>query len=326
MRLLFEREIRGIVGAAQALPAVRDAFARLARGQANLPGVINLDLPEHRVEVHVKGAHLRGTGRFSFKVAGGSWDNPARGLPVGHGLVLVFDAATSFLEAVLFDNGYLTDLRTGAAGGLAADLLARPKIRRVGVVGVGVQGRYQLEALLQVRRPDEVVAIGRSAARAAAYAREMTERFRVSVSVAETIEDAVRGSDVVITSTPSHEPIVRAEWIEPGTHVTALGSDGPDKRELDVGVIAKADKVVADRLDQCLRIGEIHHAVDAGVMTPQDVYAELGEIAAGLKPGRTSDEEITVADLTGVGVQDAALANLVVEEAVRRNLGKILEV
>ena len=305
---------------------MRDAFARLARGQAVLPGVINLDIPENRVEVHVKGAYLRDTPHFSIKVAGGSWDNPARGLPVGHGLVLVFDARTSFLTAVLFDNGYLTDLRTGAAGGLAADLLAKRDVDRVGVVGVGVQGRYQLESLLQVRRPRRVVAFGRSADKAAAYAKEMEARFRIPVEPAPTIEEAVRDSDVVITATPSREPLVRAEWVGPGTHITALGSDGPDKQELDVGVLAKADKVVADRLDQCLRLGEIHHAVDAGVMRQDDVYAELGEIAAGMKPGRTSDEEITVADLTGVGVQDAAVANLVVSEALRRRLGKSIEV
>jgi len=291
-----------------------------------LPGVINLDIPENRVEVHVKGAHLRTTPYFSIKVAGGSWDNPARGLPVGHGLVLVFDARSSFLRAVLFDNGYLTDLRTGAAGGLAADLLARRRVRRAGIIGVGVQGRYQLEALLQVRRPDEVMAFGRSPGKAAAYAEEMARRFDVEVAPAMTIEEAVRGADIVITATPSREPLVREEWVGPGAHVTAVGSDGPDKQELDVGVLAKADKVVADRVDQCLRLGEIHHAVAAGVLKPEDVYAELGDLAAGLKPGRTHEDEITVADLTGVGVQDAAVANFVMAEAERRNLGKVLEV
>lgn len=291
-----------------------------------LPGVINLDIPQNEVEVHVKGAHLLGTPTFAIKVAGGSWKNPARGLPVGHGLVLVFDASTSFLRAVLFDNGYLTDLRTGAAGGLSGDLLARPEVDRVGIIGVGVQGRYQLESLLQVRRPEEVVAYGRSADRVAAYAKEMEGRLGIRVTPAKSVEEAVRGSDVVITATPARSPLVRADWVGPGTHITAVGSDGPDKQELDVAVLAKADKVVADRLDQCLHLGEIHHAVEAGAMRPEDVYAELGEIAAGLKPGRTSGDEITIADLTGVGVQDAGVAEVVVSEALRRNLGKILEV
>ena len=324
--LLFEREIRGLIGPNEARPVVRDAFAKLARGEAILPGVINLDIPESRAEVHVKGAHLRATPFFSIKVASGSYDNPARGLPVGSGMFLVFDATTGFPRAVLFDNGYLTELRTGAAGAVAADLLARMDIERVGIVGVGSQARYQLEALLGVRTPERVIAYGRSEPKAIAYAKEMEERHGVQVLPAKTVEQAVRGSDVVVTVTPSKEPLVRAEWVLPGMHITAVGSDGPDKQELDVGVLAKADKVVADRLDQCLRLGEIHHAIEAGVLTRDRVYAELGAIVAGSKPGRERDEEITVADLTGVGVQDAAVANVVVDEALRRGLGKVLDI
>ena len=324
--LLFEREIRGLIGPNEARPVVRDAFAKLARGEAILPGVINLDIPESRAEVHVKGAHLRATPFFSIKVASGSYDNPARGLPVGSGMFLVFDATTGFPRAVLFDNGYLTELRTGAAGAVAADLLARMDIERVGIVGVGSQARYQLEALLGVRTPERVIAYGRSEPKAIAYAKEMEERHGIQVLPAKTVREAVHGSDVVVTVTPSKEPLVRAEWVLPGMHITAVGSDGPDKQELDVGVLAKADKVVADRLDQCLRLGEIHHAVEAGVLTRDRVYAELGAIVAGSKPGRERDEEITVADLTGVGVQDAAVANVVVDEALRRGLGKVLDI
>ena len=154
----------------------------------------------------------------------------------------------------------------------------------------------------------------------------MEKLHRIRVLPVKTVEQAVRGSDVVITVTPSREPVVRAEWIGPGTHVTAVGADGPDKQELELEVLKKADKVVADRLDQCVRFGEIHHAVEAGVLRPADVYAELGDIAAGLKRGRTSEQEITVADLTGVGVQDAGVAELVVTVATRRGVGKALDI
>lgn len=326
IRLLFEREIRSLLGPSEAIPAVHDAFAKLARGEAILPGVIGLDIPEHRVEVHVKGAHLLGAPAFAIKVAGGSVDNPSRGLPTGHGLVMAFDAQTSFLKAILFDNGYLTDLRTGAAGAVAADLLATPDVERVGIVGTGTQARFQLEALLEVRTPERVVVYGRDAGRAKAYAKEMEARLGVPVLPARTVEQAVRGSDVVVTVTPARTPIVRAGWIGPGSHVTAVGSDGPDKQELEVDVIGKADKVVADRWDQCVRLGEIHHAVEAGVFSRERLHAELGEICAGLKPGRTRDDEVTVADLTGVGVQDTAVANLVLAEASRRDFGKVLEI
>ena len=171
-----------------------------------------------------------------------------------------------------------------------------------------------------------MIAFGRSEAKATAFAREMEKLHGIRVLPAKTVEQAVRGSDVVITVTPSREPLVRAEWVLPGTHITAVGADGPDKQELDVEVVKRADKVVADRLDQCIRLGEIHHAIEAGALRPEDVYAELGEIAAGLKRGRTSDQEITVADLTGVGVQDAALAELVVVGAARRVVGKALDI
>ncbi len=326
LRVLSEKEIRGILGPKEALEAVREAFVMLARGEAVLPGVINLDIPGTRTEAHIKGAYLEGTRHFAVKVASGSYDNPAHGLPSSGGLFLVFDATTGLPAAILFDNGYLTDVRTGAAGALAADLLAKRKVDRVGIVGVGTQARVQLEALLQVRRPKSVVAWGRDRAKAGTYAAEMTKRLGIPVEYAPSVEVACRGSDIVITVTPAHEPLVRANWIEPGTHITAVGADGPDKQELDVDVLGKADKVVADRLDQCLRLGEIHHAVEAGVLAKEDVYAELGEIAEGAKRGRTSDEEITVADLTGVGVQDAAVANCVVEVALRRGSGTLLDV
>ncbi|HEV7498796.1 MAG TPA: ornithine cyclodeaminase family protein, partial [Vicinamibacteria bacterium] len=136
--------------------------------------------------------------------------------------------------------------------------------------------------------------------------------------------DAVVESEIVITTTPSREAIVRAEWLRPGTHVTAVGSDGPDKRELESAVLVRADKVVADRLDQCLRLGEIHHAVAEGVFRADQVYAELGALAASLRPGRTSEDEITVADLTGVGVQDAAVADFVAAAATAAGAGETL--
>ncbi len=326
LRVLTETEIRGLLGPKEALEAVRDAFVRLAKGQAVLPGVLSLDIPETRTEAHVKGAYLRGSKHFAIKAASGSYDNPSRGLPSGGGMVLVFDATTGLPAAVLFDNGYLTDVRTGAAGALAADLLAKEAVERVGIIGVGNQARYQLEALLRVRRPKAVVAWGRDRRKAEDYASEMTARHRIPVEAVGSPEVACRGSDLIVTVTPSQEPLVHANWIEPGTHITAVGADAPDKQELDVEILRRADKVVADRLEQCLRLGEIHHAVDAGALRKEGVYAELGEIAAGLKPGRRSNQEITVADLTGVGVQDAAVADRVVDDALRQNLGRILKV
>lgn len=326
LRVLSEKDIRALLGPKEAFEAVRDSFVRLAKGEAILPDVISLEIPETRTEAHIKGAYLRGTRHFAIKAASGSYDNPARGLPSGGGMVLVFDATTGLPVAVLFDNAYLTDVRTGAAGALAADLLAKESVDRIGILGVGNQARYQLEALLRVRRPKEVVAWGRDRGKAEAYADEMTAKHRIPVEAVASPEVACRDSDLIVTVTPSREPLVQANWIEPGAHITAVGADAPDKQELDVEILRRADKIVADCLEQCLRIGEIHHAVEAGAIRKEDVYAELGEIAAGMKRGRTTRQEITVADLTGVGVQDAAVANRVVEDALRRNLGTTLQV
>jgi len=309
IQILLEHEIRSLISVSDARAAVRDGFVKLARGHVTLPGVINLDVPEHAGEVHVKGAYIHGAPFFSMKEAAGFYRNPDQGLPVGSGMISVFHASTGLLAAVLFDNGFLTELRTAAAGALAAELFALPSVEQVGIIGAGVQARYQLEALLQVRKPRRVRMYGRTYERARVCADELATRCGLDVQAVATAREAVERAEIVITVTPAREPIVEAAWIRPGTHVTAVGSDGPDKQELAVGLLARADKLVADRLEQCLRLGEIHHAVAAGVIAATDVYAELGEVAAGDKVGRTSDAEITVADLTGVGVQDAAVAN-----------------
>ena len=323
--LLSESDLRGLAGPAEALRAVRAGFEALARGRVVLPGVMHLDLPQARGEVHVKGAHLVGSPFFSIKEAGGFWGNPERGLPVGSGLVLVFDAESGFPRAILLDNGYLTELRTGAAGALAAVLLARAELRVAGILGAGSQARYQLEALCAARQPARARVWSRRREPAEAFARELSARLGLPVEAVGSAREAVEGSDLVVTPTTARAPVVRAEWVRPGLHLTAVGADSPEKQELEAEVLARADLVVADHLDQCLRLGEIHHAVAAGRLRAGDVHAELGEVAAGLKPGRTSDEQVTVADLTGVGVQDAALADLVVAEAERRGVGRVLE-
>lgn len=323
VRVLHEHEIRSLIGPAEALREVREAFAKLGRGEATLPGVLAMELPDGRGEVHVKGAYLHGSPFYAVKEAA-SFPS-ASGQPAASGVVLVFDATTGRLAAVLLDNGFLTDLRTGAAGALAADLLANAAVAQVGILGCGAQARFQLEALLGVRRPQKVVVFGRSEAKAHVYAEEMQARLGIPVDVAGSAYRAVEGSEVLITATSAREPLVREDWVFRGTHITAVGADAPEKHEVFARVLAKADKVVADRREQCLRIGEIHHAVESGFLRPEEVYAELGELAAGLKPGREREDEITVADLTGVGIEDAAVAAFVLAEAIRLDKGRLLE-
>jgi ectoine utilization protein EutC len=321
MLLLNEDEIRRAARMEDAVPEVEAAFAALARGEARLPDVIYMDFTESNGEVHVKGAHMAGAPYYVFKVASGFYDNPSRGLPVGAGLVMAFDATTGVPEALLLDNGFLTDLRTGAAGAVAAKHLARDHLSKVAMVGAGLEARFQLRALGVVRDVPPVHVWSRSEERATAFAEEMRAELGLDVTVASDLEGAVREADLVVTATPAREPIVREDWLSPGVHVTALGSDGPDKQELDVEVFRRADVVVCDVVEQCLRKGELHHAVDAGVLTLDDIAGELGDVVLGRVLGRTDPDQITVCDLTGVGVQDAAGAGLALDGARRLGLG-----
>ena len=329
MLILREAEIRELLDPASCLEAVERAFTAYATGRAELPAVINLEVPENRGEIHIKAGHLRGGSHYAAKIASGFYDNPSRGMPQNDGMVLVFDAQTGAPAALLLDNGFITDRRTGAAGGVAARHLAREDAHVVAVIGCGAQPRHQLEALALVRSYDEVRLFGRNAERARACAAAL-ERQAVlprgcRLSITPTVREAVQGADIVITVTSSREPLVRADWLKPGAHVTAVGSDGPDKQELEPEVLKRADLVVADSLPQCLRLGEIHHAVERGVIPASKVTAELGEITAGLKRGRGAPDQITVCDLTGVGVQDVAAAGVVLERARHAGRGEILK-
>ena len=325
--ILREPEIRALLDPRGCLQAIEAAFSAYARGQAELPAVINLEVPEHRGEVHVKAGYLHTGPYYAVKIASGFLDNTHRGLPASDGMVLVFDAVTGAVAALLLDNGYITDLRTGMAGAVAAKHLARATVEAVAVVGSGAQARYQIRSLALVRKLREVRVWGRNQEKAAACIEDLSRpstdlRFVLASSVGE----AVKGADVVITVTAAREPLVQADWIAKGALIIAVGSDGPDKQELAVEVLARADRIVADSLPQCLRLGEIHHAVEKGAISKEKVTAELGQITAGLKPGRTSDDEIIVCDLTGVGVQDVAAASLVLQRALQDGKGERLPI
>ncbi len=326
--ILREPEIRALLDPRFCVLAMEQAFAAYSTGRAQLPAVIHLNVPENeaqgnaaaqnRGEIHIKAGYLNGGPYYAVKIVSGFPQNSQLGLPANDGMIVVFEARTGAPAAFLLDNGFITDFRTGAAGAVAAKHLARAKISVVAVVGTGVQARYQLEMLALVRRFGEVRVWGRDPDKAQACADDLAKRRDIpacNFAVTESVSEAVNGADLVITVTASREPLVRAAWLKPGVTVIAVGSDGPDKQELDVDVLSRADKIVADSIPQCLRLGEIHHAVESGAIAKEKIYAELGEITAGLKPGRTSETEIIVCDLTGVGVQDVAAASLVLERA-----------
>jgi ornithine cyclodeaminase/alanine dehydrogenase-like protein (mu-crystallin family) len=319
--ILREPQIRALLDPTACIAAMEQAFAAYSTGQAQLPGVIHLDIPginasRKRGEIHIKAGYLHRGPYYAVKIVSGFPDNSLLGLPANDGMIIVFDADTGAPAAFLLDNGFITDFRTGAAGAVAAKYLARKKITSVAVIGTGAQAGYQLEMLAPVRSFSEVRIWGRDPQKAQACVDDLARRRGIPACnfvVTESVQKAVEDADLVITVTASREPLVRAAWLRPGVTVIAVGSDAPDKQELDVDVLARADKIVADSTAQCLRLGEIHHAVAQGAIAPENIYAELGEITAGLKPGRSSEDEIIVCDLTGVGVQDVAAAALIME-------------
>jgi len=307
LRVVTEDEIRAAVGWPSALRAAERAFRALAEGRVTLPPPVGLHLPEVEGEVHVKGARIEGADVFAFKVATGFYGNAERGLRVGSGLFLVFDASTGFPVALLDDGGWLTEMRTGAAGALAARLLTADRPLDVAVLGAGTQARFQLEALRTVRRIRSVRVWSRSREEAEGFAREAGGR------AASTAEEAVRDAALILTVTPARDPILREAWVAPGTTVVAVGSDGEGKCELEPALVERADKVVVDRVEQSVRLGELQRPVASRRFSADDVHAELGEVLIGQAPGREREDERIVCDLTGVGAQDAAIA----EEAWR---------
>lgn len=310
MKTVPEDRLREMVGEDEALEAVATAFSALAEGRVIQPPPMGFDVPEVRGEIHVKGAYLRGEATFAVKVASGFYGNPERGLPTGSGLVMVFDAETGFPLGLLLDNGFLTELRTGGAGALATKLLSPERPLKAAVIGAGSQARYQAKAIARVRAIVELRVWSPIGEEVRTYAREMAPILGVPVLETGSPREAVEGADLVVTVTPSRRPLLEGRWLAPGVTVVAVGADGPEKQELAVNVLAGADKIVVDSLEQCLRLGETHHGVTAGVVAPGDVHGELGDILLGREPGREGEETIVV-DLTGVGAQDAALAGLV---------------
>jgi ectoine utilization protein EutC len=327
VRILRQPEIRSLLSYPDAISAVESCFADYSSGRAVVPEVINLDIDSHHGEVHVKAAHLRGAETYVVKIASGFYDNPGLGLPVGNGMMLLFEARTGLLRSLLFDHGYLTELRTAAAGAVAAKRLAKGRLKKVGMIGSGTQARFQLRALLEVRTPDSVEVWSRDQKNIRKYISDMALEFpHVDFRASVSCKTAVTGSDLVITATPSRIPLVKPEWLAPGVQITAVGSDGPEKQELEAAVLGRADLIYCDSRTQCARLGEVHHALKARAIGDGDISGELGEIVLGLKPGRQNDQQITIADLTGIGAQDAACAALVCEKALRAGLGEIIRI
>lgn len=319
-RIFLEAEIRQSVGIDHAsLSAVETAFSWLQQGLVDMPPIMHIHADDRNGDVDVKSAYVRGVPYFAIKIASGFYDNPSRGLPAGSAMMVLLNSETGFCEAVLLDNGYLTDLRTGMAGAVAARYLAPSSVTTVGVLGTGTQARYQLRCLALVREFEHVLVWGREMSKARAFAEEMREALGMRVEPCSDIHRLVAGSQVVFTTTPSKNPLVPVECLHPGLFICAVGADFPGKQELDGELLGRADRLVCDRLSQCIVNGELQHLAIKGEIPGALQVTELGQLTTGDKAGRADEEEIIVCDLTGTGVQDTAIANLAYSQALARH-------
>lgn len=318
--ILKRSEVASLLSLAECIGAVEEAFRLNEEGQSLPPGVLETLTGDGGFHIKAAGLKLADRTYYAAKVNANFPQNMGRwGLPTIQGVVALYDGESGYPLA-LMDSIEITALRTGAATAVAAKYLARPDSKVATVCGCGVQGRVQLKSLAQVLRLEKVYAYDRDGALSGRFAGEMSEELRTEVIPVTDLPGAVGGSDVCVTCTPSRRPFLMREHVRAGAFVAAVGADNPLKQELDSGLLA-SNKVIVDVLEQCAVIGELHHAIAAGVMGKSDVYAELGAIVAGRKPGRTSAEEVIIFDSTGTALQDVAAARVVYQKALRAGGG-----
>jgi ornithine cyclodeaminase len=324
--LLSESDLRRCVALdVAAIDCVEQAFRLLATEEVVMPPILRLDIAKNNGEVDVKTAYLPGLDSFAIKVSPGFFDNPKLGLPSLSGMMILLSARTGMLEALLLDNGYLTAVRTAAAGAVAARWLARPDARRAALIGAGAQARLQLEALTLVRPIESVSVWAPRIEEAEQFAADVGTRLGLRVTACTSVDAAMDGADVAVTTTPSHKPLIEARHLHPGLHLTAMGSDAEHKNEIAPAAIAAATRYVCDRLSQVRVLGELHHAIEAGVIRADATMPELGQVIAGQTPGRTSADDVTICDLTGTGAQDTAIATFAFARARAGGHGTLFE-
>jgi ornithine cyclodeaminase/alanine dehydrogenase len=322
--ILSQSEVQECLPMSRAIDAVRTAYSAFAQGRVQMPPVQHLDVHDYRGEVDIKSGFVKDFGLIGTKIASGFYDNQKLGLPPGIAVIVLMDLKTSMPLAIM-DGTHITAYRTGAAGAVAASVLARNDSSVVGVVGAGTQGRMQVLALKELFDIQAVNVWDIDKKRTQNYQKDMQQNLGIEVSMMDTPSAVVPGTDILVTVTPARKPLIMADKIHEGLHINAIGADGPGKQELDPLLMKRVSKIVVDSLAQCRRIGELQHALAQGVIDESNVHAEIGEILNGNKPGRESESEITLFDSTGLSAQDIAAANVVCQIADEKGLGQRID-
>jgi ornithine cyclodeaminase len=308
-------EIKRLVDVPQLIAELERGFVLYSDGKVNVPPVGFLHFDDPPGDVHIKYGYVLNDDYYVLKMASGFYDNPTLGLPASDGLILVFSQKTGELKLILLDKCWLTDQRTAAAGAVAAKHLAPQEIRGIGIVGTGVQARLQLEMLRNVVDCSRCLIWGRNAEKVQQMVDELraSEYYRdwgLDIEAAGSVDDLTRECNLIVTTTTARSPLIRADQVQKGTHITAMGSDDHGKQELDADLLGKADLVVADSISQCVDHGECHFGVKQGTLDESGIV-ELGKVIKDPAAGRSSNTQITIADLTGVAIQDIQIAKLV---------------
>jgi alanine dehydrogenase len=320
--LLKRREVAALLCIEEYIAAIEQVFRLQGEGKAAPPGVLGVHARDGGF--HLKAGVLELDRPYFAAKANANFPQNVRrfGLPLIQGVIVLCDAENGYPLAVM-DSIEITIRRTGAATAVAAKYLARADSKVVTVCGCGNQGRVSLRALKQLLPIEKALAYDEDEAQAQGLAHELAQELRIEVEPVGDLEKAVRQSDIVVTCTPSKRAFVKRDFVSPGTFVAAVGADSPEKQELEPALLAQS-KIVADITEQCATIGELHHALEAGVVTRENVHAELGEVVAGVKAGRASAEEVIVFDSTGMALQDVVAAAAVYEKAVQLGQGAVL--
>jgi len=324
IKILTEAELRNTIPLdIKVIDCIESAFSELASGKVIMPPILSMSIKEYNGEIDVKTAYLPGIDSFALKASPGFFDNPKIGLPSTSGLMILFSCKTGVLEALLLDNGYLTDIRTAAAGAVAARHLSRIDSSNVCIIGAGTQAKLQLTALNLVRPIKYANIWARNFEKASLVAEELSIKLGFQIQASNNISEAVKNADIVVTTTPSTEPILKADWLHPGLHITAMGADQHTKNELDPQCLKLADLYVADSISQTVKQGELRAALDAKIISSEENFPELGKIINKTEEGRSSPKDITIVDLTGTGAQDTAIATYALKKAVELGVGEI---
>ena len=294
------------------IKAIEEGFVMYSQNKVDVPPVGHLSFSNPPGDVHIKYGCIENDDFFVVKIASGFYNNAALNLPTGNGLMLLFSQKTGQLLSILLDEGYLTDLRTAIAGLIAAKYLAPQKIKCIGIVGTGIQARLQLEYLKTFTDCRSVIVWGRNENKLQDYASDM-KLSGFNITGTTDIDFLAANANLIITATASKEPLLFGHHIRPGTHITAIGADAEGKQELDVSIFGKADIIVADSIQQCIHHGDISYAVKENI-TEKEKIREIGEVISSSSLQRKNDNEITVADLTGVAIQDIQITKFVFEK------------